>query len=280
MGILTQHTTKQLSLRPIFTAIALFAGIVCASAQDNTTIHTDASEPLIGRHRISYHYGTIISPIEGGFVRLYRKHTIPVVSIDYSFYFNRHWAIGADAAVYIPNEYRINIPSGYSMLEQEDKSDRNITAGSFMLTGSYSDIVGPIELTGSIGIGFTEFTTKQDRFYLMDNETENIHGMLLQGKSAFFTTIAPMLRISKHLSNTLSIFLETRYNIVMGHSSIRLTYMQEPDVSISEVASDIQNLGLNPLDDQIHPINERIRVKIPSSFSITFGFTLRFGTIK
>lgn len=230
-----------------------------------TTVRAQEPAPQsTGRHRIAYHYGTLITGKENGFVHLYRKRTIPVVSIDYSYYINRHWAVGADAAVYIPNEYRVMVPEGYSMIEDE-ASNRNITVGSFMLTGSYSDMLGPVELTASLGIGFTEFTTKSDKFYLMDNTTDAVHTMQLKGRSAFSMTMAPMLRISKPLSRTLSIFLEGRYNILMGHSSLRLSYMQEAAESTPEGEAEL--------------VNKRIHVRLPDSFSLTVGFTLRFGAL-
>ncbi len=224
----------------------------------------EPADQATGRHRISYHYGTLITGKENSFVHLYRKRTIPVVSIDYSYYINRHWAVGADAAVYIPNEYRIMVPEGYSMIEDES-SNRNITAGSFMLTGSYSDMLGPVELTVALGAGFTEYTTKSDKFYLMDNATDAVHTLQLKGHSAFLMTMAPMLRISKPLSRTLSIFLEGRYNILMGHSSLRLSYMQDAAEDAPKGEAEL--------------VNKRIQVRLPDSFSLTFGFTLRFGAL-
>lgn len=241
--------------------IILLMGLVSVT----TAMAQDSAAPLTGRHQIAYHYGTLITGKEDGFVHLYRKRTIPVVSIDYSFHFDRHWAIGADAAVYLPNEYRIMVPEGYSMIE-DGESNRNITVGSFMLTGSYSAPLGPVELTGSLGVGFSEFTSKGDKFYLMDDATEATHTLQIKHQTGFYMTLAPMLRVSRPLSRTLSIFLEGRYNILMGHSSLRLSYM--PDAA--EDAT----------DRRAELVNRRIHVRLPNSFSLTFGFTLRFGTIK
>lgn len=247
----------------IRTALALLVAFtsISVSAQSRTTTE-DYS--LTGRHRIAYHYGTLITGKEhnNGVVRLFRKHTIPVVSIDYSFYIDRHWSIGADAAVYLPNEYRLKAPKGYAIIEGED-GNRNITAGSFMATGAYTHTAGPVELSYILGIGFTEFTAKQDYFYLMNPETEDTYTMRLKGKSGFFFTMAPQVRVSRHLSRTLSIFLEARYNILTGKSSMELY-----------AAPNVRDRETTPMTMR------KLTVSLPNSFNINFGFTLRFGTIK
>ncbi len=252
-------THRTYSVRALVILLMVLIPMTSAMAQDS-------GAPLTGRHQIAYHYGTLITTgKEDGFVHLYRKRTIPVVSIDYSYHIDRHWAIGADAAVYLPNEYRIMVPDGYSMIE-DGESNRNITAGSFMLTGSYSDMVGPVELTGILGVGFSEFTSKGDKFYLMNNDTEAVHTVQIKHQLGFYMTIAPMLRVSKPLSRTLSIFLEGRYNILMGNSSVRLSYMPNAEEDMARERAEL--------------VNRRIHVRLPNSFSLTFGFTLRFGTIK
>ena len=247
----------------IRTALALLIAFTAfsASAQSSTTTE-DYS--LTGRHRIAYHYGTLITGKEhnNGVVPPFRKHTIPVVSIDYSFYINRHWSIGADAAVYLPNEYRLKAPRGYAIIEGED-GNRNITAGSFMATGAYTHTAGPVELSYILGIGFTEFTAKQDYFYLMNPETEDTYTMRLKGKSGFFFTMAPQVRVSRHLSRTLSIFLEARYNILTGKSSMELY-----------AAPNVRDRETTPMTMR------KLTVSLPNSFNINFGFTLRFGTMK
>jgi hypothetical protein len=255
---MTRFTTYPLR----FLAFLLTLGSSLAISAQTAPTADDFSST--GRHRIAYHYGTLIAGKENGnrFVQLFRKHTIPVVSIDYSFYFNRHWSIGADAAVYLPDEYRIRPPKGYSMVEGED-GNRNITAGSFMINGTYTHTAGPVELTYTLGIGFSEFTAKQDYFYIMSNDADELYTMRLRGKSGFAFTVSPQVRVSRHLSNTLSIFLEGRYNILSGKSTMRLSYA-ENDV----------NRDSSPM------LDKDLSVALPNSFNINFGFTLRFGKFK
>lgn len=231
-----------------------------ASAQNSR----DLEYASIGKHRIGYHFGYIITGKEqdNNVMKLLRKRALPTVSIDYSFFINRHWSVGIDAAVYIPNKYDIRIPKGTEMLEGED-SNKNMTAGGMFITGGYTHQLGRVELSYILGVGFTEFTTKTDDFYIMNTETEGMYTLRLKGRSGYAFTLAPQIRLTRHLSHVVSIFLDARYNI-LSKNKTPMTLQYAPNV----------------VDRDHSPMSEEnFKVRLPNFFNVGIGFALRFGKL-
>ena len=158
---LNRHIRRAITLLALtLTALSFhaqeLADSIITSFSDSIPSSDPTPDSITGRHQISYHVGTLLVASETGssFVHLYRNRAVPTVSIDYRYHISRNWAIGADAAVFLPGEYHIIPPKGYYLLNEEG-SDCDMTAGSLMLTASYTHPIGAgFDIIPALGVGF------------------------------------------------------------------------------------------------------------------------------